>query len=89
MGYDFQCPETEVSPMLREMRQEFEDKAVKYCGGGHVFRKKMTRFDKMKIKEETGFKLEEMPIKKKFRRADQILTTLMKKQALFALFRCK
>jgi hypothetical protein len=39
----------------------------------------------MRIKEETGFKLEEIPIKKKFRRADQIVTCLMKKQAFYAL----
>jgi hypothetical protein len=31
------------------LRQEFEEKAVKYCGGG-VIAKKQTRFDKMKMK---------------------------------------
>lgn len=40
------------------------------------------------MKEETGFKLEEIPIKKKLRKADLIITNLMKKQALFALKRC-
>lgn len=40
------------------------------------------------MKEETGFKLEEIPIKKKLRKADLIITNLMKKQALFALRRC-
>lgn len=68
------------------MRQEFQDKAVKYCGGKE-FSKKQTRFDKMRMKEETGFKLEELPIKKKLRKADLIITTLLKKQALYVLSR--
>ena len=70
------------------MRQEFQDKAIKYCGS-EMFRKKQTRFDKIKIKAESGFKLEELPIRKQFRRADQIIEKLMKKQALFALARCR
>lgn len=87
-GYDFNVPETELTPMLRQSRQEFREKAAKYCRGD-MFAKKQTRFDKMKLKEEMGFRLEELPIKKQFKRADQIVTTLMKKQALFALLSCK
>lgn len=83
-GYNYDCPEDQVDPYMRELRQEFQDKAAKYCGG-YNFVKKQTRFDKMKMKEEMGFKLEEMPIKKKLKRADHIIGTLMKRQALFAL----
>jgi hypothetical protein len=74
--------------MLRQSRQEFREKAAKYCRG-HEFTKKQTRFDKMKMKEEMGFRLEELPIKKQFRRADYLVTNLMKKQAFFALLSCK
>lgn len=42
--------------MLRQMEQEFHDKAEKYCRGTY-YAKKQTRFDKMKLKEETGFRL--------------------------------
>ena len=55
-GYNFEVPENELTPMLRQSRQVFRDKAVKYCRGD-VFAKKQTRFDKMKLKEETGFRL--------------------------------
>jgi hypothetical protein len=36
-----------------------------------------------------GFKLEELPIKKQLKKADKIIENLMKKQALFALLKCK
>lgn len=87
-GYDLKGNEHETEPMLRQITQEFHENAEKYCGGTY-FAKKQTRFDKMKLKEETGFKLQEMPIRKKFRKADQIIATLLKKQAMFALMRCK
>ena len=83
-GYDFDVPESEITPVLRRSRQEFREKAAIYCRGD-VFTKKQTRFDKMRLKEETGFSLEELPIRKRLRKADLIITTLMKKQALFAL----
>ena len=82
--------------MLRQMRQEFQDKAAKYCQGADRgdeswcgSRKKLNRFDKMKMKEEIGFKLEELPVRKQLRRADLIITRLMKKQVMFMLSRVK
>lgn len=45
--------------------------------------KKQSRFDKMEKKERLGFKLEEFPIKKQFKKVDSILTTLLKKQAFY------
>jgi hypothetical protein len=64
-GYNFTVNEVEIHPYLKNAREEFEAKAVKYCGGYHAA-KKQTRFDKMKLKEEMGFKLERLPIMKKF-----------------------
>lgn len=87
-GYDFDCPEHEVDPMLRQKRQEFLDKATKQCGG-FVMCKKQTRFDKMRMKEENGFVLEELDVRKQLRRVDHIMTALMKKTALFELRRLK
>ena len=43
----------------------------------------------MKLKEETGFQMQQMPIRKQFRKVDRIITTLMKKQAMFTLMRLK
>lgn len=87
-GYSFDTPEDELCQTLRNQRQEFQDKAVKYCGG-YNFCKKQTRFDKMRMKEATGFKLEELPIKKTFKKIDQMLVKELKRDALLALFRNK
>ena len=42
--------------MLKEKREEFTQKAEKYCRG-ELYVKKQSRFDKMKKKEEIGFEL--------------------------------
>lgn len=87
-GYSFDTPEEELCQTLRSQRQEFQDKAAKYCGG-YNFCKKQTRFDKMRMKEENGFRLEELPIKKVYRRIDQMLVKELKRDALMALIRNK
>ena len=68
--------------MLRQKRDEFNEMATKYCRG-YMQVKKKSRFDKMEKKERLGFKLEEFPIKKQFRKVDSILTTLLKKQTFY------
>jgi peroxiredoxin len=43
----------------------------------------------MRLKEEMGFKLEELPIRRKLRRAVQIIEALSKKTAFFKLLKFK
>ena len=59
-------------------------KATEYCGG-KTFKKKQTRFDKMKSKEELGFELKMNPVITEFRKADQILKKLVLANALFQI----
>jgi hypothetical protein len=86
-GYDFECDgkqclpwnckELEVSQRLKDMRQEFRQKAEKYCGGDLTSVKKQSRFDKMRMKEEMNFSLGEMPLRKKLRRVDLVVERAM------------
>ena len=65
-------PEIVKDTLEKEMTEEFRMKAAEYCGG-RTFKKKQTRFDKMRTKEELGFKPEMNPVVTNFRKADTIL----------------
>ena len=82
LGYDYE--DTEDSRLMVHLRNEFRDKAAKYYGG-HKMGRKMTRFDKMKKKEELGFNLKENPILSHYTRVDKIVERFLLADALFAM----
>lgn len=86
-GYDFDSDNPELSNVLKVEKQKFENNAIKYCGGGFGRAKKMNRFDKMRVKEEMGFTMQQFPIKKLFRRVDEKITFELKRQAMQKLLR--
>lgn len=52
MGYDY---EDNGSQVLKYMKEDYRNKIIKYLGDG-VFEKKQSRMDKVRLKEEIGFK---------------------------------
>lgn len=85
-GYDTEC--IEENDFTRNQRVEFANKAAKYIGG-KTFSKKQTRFDKMRSKEELGFKLETNPVITKFKKVDAILRKTLLSEALFTIRKTK
>ena len=81
-GYDYE--NVDDCQLLRRMREEFRMKAAEYCGG-RTFKKKQTRFDKMKAKEELGFELKMNPVVTNFKKADKILQKLVLCDALYKI----
>ena len=81
-GYDYD--NVDDCQLLREMREEFRNKAARYQGG-KTFAKKQTRFDKMKLKEELGFELKTNPVITKLKRADNILKRTLLSDALMQM----
>lgn len=61
---------------------------MKYCGGS-TFSKKQTRFDKMRMKEQLGFNLNEIPIKRIFRRIDIKLNAILKQEAFAIIMKAR
>lgn len=72
--------------MLVDMRNQFRDKAAKYYGG-HSKGRKMTRFDKMKKKEQLGLDFKKNPVITQFGKVDRILKKHVLEDALYALKR--
>jgi hypothetical protein len=52
MGYDY---EDNGNKVLKYMKEEYRNKMIKYFGD-RVFEKKQSRMDKVRLKEQIGFK---------------------------------
>lgn len=66
MGYDY---ESEDNQALKWMKEEFQDKMVKYLGKKD-FVQKRTRMDKVRMKEQINFKPGMNPLIKLFSRVN-------------------
>lgn len=66
-GYDY---DYKGSRALKWMKEEFQDKMVKYLGS-KTFVKKQSRMEKIEMKERLGFKNEINPIIRIFSRINQ------------------
>ncbi len=69
MGYDF---EDNGCRVLKYMKEQYRSKMIKYLGNG-VFEKKQSRMDKVRIKEQIGFKNQINPLVKVFSRINKKL----------------
>ncbi len=69
MGYDY---EDNGNKVLKYMKEEYRNKMIKYFGDG-VFEKKQSRMDKVRLKEQIGFKNQINPIVKIFSRINKKL----------------
>lgn len=76
MGYDY---ESNGSRTLKWMKEEFQDKAIKYLGGRKV--KKAGRMDKVRKKEELGFDNQVNPLVRIFNRLNLNIEMSMKQHA--------
>jgi hypothetical protein len=82
MGYDFD-DKTE-SRTLRWMRQEFEDKMLKYLGNKQRVNKR-SRMDKVRLKEELDFSPEVNPLLRIFGRVNDKVERVLLFEGLDAL----
>lgn len=73
MGYDYSCDESRT---MKWMHEEFEQKAKKYLGKGGAV-KKMTRMDKVRLKEELNFKNQVNPLVRIFGRINKKIENKM------------
>lgn len=67
------------------MKQEFQDKMVKYLGPDEYV-KRASRMDKVRRKEELNFKREVNPILKRFTNVNRMIEDKLKLYALRCLF---
>ena len=64
LGYNYQSHQSKT---LKWMHEEFEDKMHKDLGGGE-FHKRLSRMEKVEMKERLNFKLERNPLLTLFNR---------------------
>ncbi len=72
MGYNYN---TDSNRTMRWMKEEFTDKLVKYIAnrGSGEYAQKMSRMDKVKLKESLGFKLKVNPLIRVFSKVNSKL----------------
>ena len=81
-GYDYTASEDDRR--MIDQQADFKNKAAKYLGG-RAFTKKMTRFDKMRMKEELGFEPKMNPIVSEFKKVDKAMKKILLLEGFLAL----
>lgn len=80
-GYNYECPESKT---MKWMKQEFQDKMVKYLGNKDFVRKQ-TRMDKIYLKEQLNFENEINPIITVFTKVNRKIEHVLLFDALRAI----